>query len=168
LPDLPPEGRREGRGIRRGSVALLLLPLLILAGCRGRAGQLAPPGQPLRPCPSTPNCVSTEATDRRHAMPPLPFTGSAGDAHARARAALLAEPRTRIVTERPGYLHVEARSRLLRFVDDVEVMVDGAAGVVRFRSASRLGRKDFGVNRARMERFGERFRAAADRASVDS
>lgn len=145
---------------RFGAIRLMVLPLLILAGCRGKAGQLAPPGGPLRPCPSTPNCVSTDAADAGHAMPPLPFTGSAQAAHARARAALLAEPRTRIVTERPGYLHVEARSRVFRFVDDVEVLVDSAAQVVRFRSASRLGRRDFGVNRARMERFGERFRAA--------
>jgi uncharacterized protein (DUF1499 family) len=153
--------------MRRGAIPLLLLPLLILVGCRGKPGQLAPPGGPLRPCPSTPNCVSSDATDAGHAMPPLPFTGSPGDAYARARAALLAEPRTRIVTERPGYLHAEARSRFWRFVDDVEVLVDEDARVVRFRSASRLGRKDFGVNRARMERFGERFRASADNAPVN-
>jgi uncharacterized protein (DUF1499 family) len=146
--------------MRRGAIPLLLLPLLILIGCRGKPGRLAPPDGPLQPCPSTPNCVSTEATDAGHAMPALPFTGAPQAALARARAALLAEPRTRIVTERPGYLHAEARSRLFRFVDDVEVMVDGDAQVVRFRSASRLGRKDFGVNRARMERFGTRFRAS--------
>ena len=138
---------------------LVLGAVLLLAGC-GAAGRLAPAGGPLRPCPTTPNCVSTEARDARHSMPPLPYTGTAEAAQARARAALLAEPRTRIVTERPGYLHAEARSRLFRFVDDVEVMVDSAAQVVRFRSASRLGRSDLGVNRARMERFSARFRAA--------
>jgi uncharacterized protein (DUF1499 family) len=152
--------------MRRRRIPLLLLPLLILIGCRGKPGQLAPPGGPLRPCPSTPNCVSTDATDAGHAMPPLPFTGSAQAAHARARAALLAEPRTRIVTERPGYLHAEARSQFWRFVDDVEVLVDADAQVARFRSASRLGRKDFGVNRARMERFSARFRASADSAQA--
>jgi uncharacterized protein (DUF1499 family) len=152
--------------MRRSAIPLLLLPLLILAGCRGKPGRLAPPDGPLQPCPSTPNCVSTEATDALHGMPALPFTGSAQEAQTRARSALLVEPRTRIVTERPGYLHAEARSRLWRFVDDVEVLVDADARVVRFRSASRLGRKDFGVNRARMERFGERFRASADSAPV--
>jgi uncharacterized protein (DUF1499 family) len=163
LPDLPRAAGepKEGRAMKRGAIPLLLLPLLILAGCRGRPGPLAPPGGPLRPCPSTPNCVSTDATDARHAMPALPFTGSAQAAQARARAALLAEPRTRIVTERAGYLHAEARSKVFRFVDDVEVLVDSTAQVVRFRSASRLGRRDFGVNRARMERFSARFRASA-------
>jgi uncharacterized protein (DUF1499 family) len=120
---------------------------------------LASPGAPLRPCPGTPNCVSTEAERRRHRMEPIPYAGTAAEAQAAARAALLEEPRVRVVLERPGYLRAEARSRLFRFVDDVEVVVDDAARLVRFRSASRVGRGDFGANRARMERFGERFRA---------
>jgi uncharacterized protein (DUF1499 family) len=144
------------------AVPLLIIGgVLLLAGCSApRTARLAPPGGPLQPCPSTPNCVSTEASDARHAMPPLRYTGTPQQAQARARAALLADPRTRIVTERPGYLHAEARSRVFRFVDDVEVMVDSAAGVIRFRSASRVGRGDLGVNRARMQRFSARFQAA--------
>ncbi|MET0396522.1 MAG: DUF1499 domain-containing protein [Longimicrobiaceae bacterium] len=139
-----------------------LAAVLLLGGCYPAPRGLAAPGEALRPCPSTPNCVSTEAADARHAMPALPFADAPAAAQARARAALLAEPRTRIVAEAPGYLRAEARSRLIRFVDDVEVVVDGGARVVRFRSASRVGRSDLGVNRARMARFAERFRAAAD------
>ena len=95
-------------------------------------------------------------------MPPLPFRGSAEAALERARTALLQEPRTLLVEERPGYLRAEARSRLLRFVDDVEVVVDTTAKVIRFRSASRVGRSDLGVNRARMERFSRRFLESAE------
>lgn len=143
---------------------LPLALVLAAAACHGEAPAPMPPGGALRPCPPTPNCVSTEATDRRHAMAPLPYAGTAEEARARARAALLAEPRTRLVEERPGYLRAEARSRLFRFVDDVEVGVDSAAQVIRFRSASRVGRGDLGVNRARMERFGARFRGAGETA----
>lgn len=142
----------------------LLLAALTLAGCRPAPRSLAAPGEALRPCPSTPNCVSTEAADARHALPALPFADAPAEAQARARAALLAEPRTRIVAEAPGYLRAEGRSRLLRFVDDVEVVVDADDRVVRFRSASRVGRSDLDVNRARMLRFSERFRASADGA----
>ncbi|HEX8693717.1 MAG TPA: DUF1499 domain-containing protein [Longimicrobium sp.] len=150
--------------MRRPRPLLLLLLLLPLVGCHAQM-RLTEPGQPLRPCPRTPNCVSTEATDERHAIPPLPFRGTPEEAQARAREALLREPRTRVVLEAPGYLRAEARSRVFRFVDDVEVVVDGPAKLVRFRSASRLGRRDFGVNRERMERFSERFRAL-DQASA--
>jgi uncharacterized protein (DUF1499 family) len=138
----------------------LLITLPLVAGCHATAPRPMASGEQLRPCPRTPNCVSTEAADPRHAMPPIPFQGSAAVAQLRARAALLAEPRTRLVAERPGYLHAEARSRVLRFVDDVEVVVDSTARRVRFRSASRVGRSDLGVNRARMERFVRRFREA--------
>ncbi len=141
--------------------ASALAALLLLAGCHSAPRGIAAPGVALRPCPPTPNCVATGAADARHAMPPLPFADTPAGAQARARAALLAEPRTRIAAEAPGYLRAEARSRLLRFVDDVEVVVDDGARVVRFRSASRVGRSDLGVNRARMARFSERFRAAA-------
>jgi uncharacterized protein (DUF1499 family) len=137
----------------RAARALALLAAAVGAGaCGAGRSSLAAPGASLRPCPGTPNCVSTEATDTLHSMPPVAFAESPALAQRRARAALDAEPRTRVVLERPGYLRAEARSRLLRFVDDVEIVIDSAAGVFRFRSASRLGRSDLGVNRARMQR----------------
>jgi uncharacterized protein (DUF1499 family) len=154
---------RRSRALQRLRPVLLVLPLA-LAGCHRVPVGLAGAGEALRSCPGTPNCVSTEAADRRHAMAPLPFQGSARVAQARAKAALLQEPRTRIVEEQPGYLRAEARSRVFRFVDDVEVLVDSSAKLVRFRSASRVGRSDLGVNRARMERFSQRFRALDETA----
>lgn len=133
--------------------------LVLLAACGRPPANLATPGEALRPCPGTPNCVSTEAADARHAIPAVPFRGTPEAAQAHARRVLLQDPRTRIVLEAPGYLRAEARSRMIRFVDDVEVVVDEPARVLRFRSASRVGRSDLGVNRRRMERFTERFRA---------
>jgi uncharacterized protein (DUF1499 family) len=70
------------------------------------------------------------------------------------RKAVEALPRTRIVVARPNYLYAEFRSHLLGFVDDVEFFFDGTA--VQVRSASRLGRRDFGVNRARIEELRRR------------
>jgi uncharacterized protein (DUF1499 family) len=97
------------------------------------------------PCRRTPNCVSSQAdpSDREHYIEPL--RASMDD----VRKAVEGLPRTLIVLAQPNYLHAEFRSRLLGFVDDVEFFFDGAA--VQVRSASRLGRRDFGVNRARIE-----------------
>ena len=108
---------------------------------------------PLDPCPSSPNCVSTQAAvdDRQHHMPAIPFTIPT-QAVVHAIMDVIAEsPRTRIVSRDTHYVHAEFRSRLLRFVDDVELVVDPVARVVHFRSASRVGHSDFGVNRRRME-----------------
>lgn len=93
-------------------------------------------------------------------MPAVPFSETLEVAQATARAALLAEPRTRITLDVPGYLRAEATSRLFRFVDDVEIVIDTTTNLFRFRSASRLGEGDMGVNRARMQRVSDRLRTS--------
>jgi uncharacterized protein (DUF1499 family) len=116
------------------------------------------PASRLRPCRRRPNCVSTEApADDPHFIEPIPYRGSPEEARRRFLDALRSLPRTRIVREEPGYVHAKCRSRVFRFVDDVEAVFDDAERKVRFRSAARLGRRDFGVNRDRMERLRRAF-----------
>lgn len=74
---------------------------------------------------------------------------------ARLKQVLARQPRTTIVTEAHNYLHVEFRSAILRFVDDVEFLVNDAA--IQVRSASRVGYSDFGVNRKRIETLRSQF-----------
>jgi uncharacterized protein (DUF1499 family) len=114
-------------------------------------------------CPGTPNCVSTEATLESQQMASVPFADAPEAAQARARTALLQEPRTRIVRDEPGVLEAESKSFLFRFVDDVRVVIDVDARVFRFRSASRVGRSDLGVNRKRMARVSVRLTTGAGR-----
>ena len=59
--------------------------------------------------------------------------------------------RATVIRQEGNYLYAEFRSKLMRFVDDVEFLYDEKAGLLHVRSASRLGRRDFGVNRARVE-----------------
>ena len=117
-----------------------------------RPQNLGVAGGKFAPCRRTPNCVSSQAdpADKEHYIAPIPFRG---DAIAAVRRAVEAMPRTRIISSDSHYLYAEFRSRLLRFVDDVEFHFDGK--VIHVRSASRLGRRDFGVNRARIERLRE-------------
>ena len=56
-----------------------------------------------------------------------------------------------MVTSAPDYLHAQFETRLMKYVDDVEFWFDPKANVVQVRSASRVGRKDFDVNRQRVE-----------------
>ncbi len=63
----------------------------------------------------------------------------------------------RIIEEEDGYMHADAKSLIFRFVDDVEFFVDRDAKVIHFRSASRVGRGDLGVNRKRMEQIRQAF-----------
>jgi uncharacterized protein (DUF1499 family) len=93
-------------------------------------------------------------------MKPIPYTGTLDEARERLLAVLRHHPRTRIVREEPDYLKAECRSRIFRFVDDVEFVLDDATKEIHFRSASRVGRGDFGVNRKRMKEIRAAFLAA--------
>ena len=107
----------------------------------------------LAPCPSSPNCVSTlaPAEDTRHAIAPYRYHKSRAEAKEAVKATIASLPRTKLVDEEEAYLHYEFTSWLLRFVDDVEFVVDDESKTIHFRSASRIGYGDYGVNRDRME-----------------
>ena len=55
--------------------------------------------------------------------------------------------------QREDYLAATFTSSIFRYVDDLEIRVDVAAGQIHLRSASRVGRSDLGANRARVERL---------------
>lgn len=105
----------------------------------------------LRSCPSSPNCVSTQAQDEGHAIAPFRYRKSRVEAKESLKAIVQAMPRTKLVEEDESYLHYEFTSLLLRFVDDVEFLLDDENKTIHFRSASRTGYGDLGVNRKRME-----------------
>jgi uncharacterized protein (DUF1499 family) len=107
----------------------------------------------LSPCPDSPNCVSTlsPSQDSRHTIAPYRFSRTKSDAKALLKTVIAGLPRTRLVEEDETYLHYEFTSLLLRFVDDVEFLFDDEAKAIHFRSASRTGYGDLGVNRRRME-----------------
>lgn len=114
----------------------------------------------LLPCPWKPNCVnsSTDAkTDPVHAIAPLKLPGTAESGWSALVAHVKGRERTTIVKEDPGYLLVEFKSRGMGYVDDVEFLLDAKGGVIQVRSASRLGIRDFGVNRARIESIRNQF-----------
>ncbi|MDX1375056.1 MAG: DUF1499 domain-containing protein [Burkholderiales bacterium] len=120
-----------------------------------RPGNLGVHDGRLAPCRRTPNCVSSQAepADRVHAIEPIAFAGAPAEAMAALRRIVEAAPGARVVRARDDYLYAEFRSRVMRFVDDVEFALDAAQGVIHVRSASRVGIRDFGVNRARVERL---------------
>jgi len=150
-------------------LALTLAVLVVGAGQMGffsgraphglgvQAGRLKAPAQ-------TPNSVSSQAglfpghPQRRYAdIAPFAYTGDGQAAVRRLAGLLLASERCLLVTEVPDYLYAQCSTRWLKFTDDVEFYLDASAGVIHVRSASRIGRGDLGVNRARVEALRARF-----------
>jgi uncharacterized protein (DUF1499 family) len=143
--------RREIRA-KTAFVLAIIIAGGIMMGCSGKTpATLGVKDGRLAPCPSSPNCVSTRSEDPRHAIAPLSFSGTAAEARGRLLAVLDGTKRCRVVTANDTYIHAEFTSALFRFVDDVEFQIDPDTRLIHFRSASRLGHSDLGVNRRRME-----------------
>jgi uncharacterized protein (DUF1499 family) len=110
---------------------------------------------------NSPNSVSSQAAlwpghpqQQSAQIAPLAFV--AGDADGNATMVrivqwLSAYPGAKLVVSRPDYIQATATTRLMKYTDDLEFWLDRSAGVVQVRSASRVGKADFGVNRARIE-----------------
>lgn len=105
----------------------------------------------LRPCPDRPNCVSSQAERDRHAVEPLRFEGAPDAAFAALLALVEDEPRAVVESVDATYAQCVWRTPLLGFRDDVELLLDAAAGAIHVRSASRVGHSDLGANRRRVD-----------------
>ena len=105
----------------------------------------------LAACPTSPNCVCSQADDSEHWIAPLTVNGDVERAMARLRTVVLETPRTVVTEESGSYLRVEFRSAIFRFVDDAEFFLEPESRRIHLRSCSRAGHSDLGVNRRRAE-----------------
>ena len=124
------------------------MPVFSFSGKRPQ--QLGTRNERLVSCPPSPNCVCSD-DNPPHAIAPFVLAVAAEQGWEAARDIVMRLPRTRIVTEGPGYLHAECTSALFGFVDDLELHLRPSENIIAVRSASRLGHSDFGVNRRRVE-----------------
>lgn len=131
---------------------LALLVLALAAGCdSARRDATEVHLTPFQSCPSSPNCVSSDASDEGHYVKPFEISGTEEAAWGAVVAAIRALPRTDIVNSSGDYAHAQCRSRLFGFVDDLEVELRRADKHIAVRSASRTGYSDLGANRRRVE-----------------
>ena len=106
-----------------------------------------------------PNCVSStvDKSDDKHFIAPIAFSGSSADAWKKLVGVVKSHARVKVVSGNASYLYAEFKSAGMGFVDDVEFALDETAGVIQVRSASRLGIRDLGANRARVEAIRAQF-----------
>ncbi len=147
---------------------ILVLPLgLLAAGQLGllsgkRPTDLGLHGGMLKPpIVTSSNVVSSYAGSQPHTdyhvITPITYTGDGKTAFRRLADIIGKMDGATVVTSEPDYLYAQFQTRLLKFVDDVEFVLDEPAGVIQMRSASRLGIKDLGANRQRLEAIRTRF-----------
>ena len=162
-------------------IGVLCLGLPLGVWAMGQMGALAgspptdlgaPQGQ-LKAPSLTRNSVSSQAS--RHPdhpqmayadIAPLPLLH--GDAQAswqRLTQLIQSQSNMQVRQLTPNYMWAQARTRWLGFVDDVEFVLAADEGVIHVRSASRLGREDFGTNRKRVTCLAQRY-ASSDQSGA--
>ncbi|MCP5161458.1 MAG: DUF1499 domain-containing protein [Hahellaceae bacterium] len=124
-----------------------------MSGCSGsRPINLGVTQNQLSACPDRPNCVNSFASvDDEHYVAPLEIQGDAAATWQKLQDVIKQTERSEIIKSEPTYIYAEYTTKLMRFVDDVEFLLQPEAGKIQVRSASRLGYRDFGVNRERIE-----------------
>ncbi|KXF81245.1 DUF1499 domain-containing protein [Enterovibrio coralii] len=131
-------------------LSICSLALMLVLGCA--QGDETVTDKSLQPCGDKPNCVSTVDTREDHNI--APFTLASDDVTMlQISEVALTLPGARMAELNADYARLESVSRIMRFVDDLELRIDGDQLIVR--SESRVGYSDFGVNRKRAEALRE-------------
>lgn len=151
---------------------IALVVLVVLAGQMGFLAGTSPnnlgvkDGR-LKPPSKTPNSVSSQADlhpdhpQKDYArIESIKFSGDGAAALQKLAGVLNGMERMTVVKQEVDYIYATQQTALMKYTDDVEFYLDKAAGVIHVRSSSRLGRKDFEVNRARIEVVRKKFNAA--------
>ncbi len=136
-------------------IGVLIIGSMLFFSCAGqRPENLGIHNDQLKGCPGKPNCVSSQAEDESHSLAVFRYQGEKEAVLKGLKKAITSLDGMTIVTENDTYLHIECKSAIMGFVDDLEFYFS-KENVIQVRSASRLGYSDFGVNRKRVEKLRE-------------
>jgi uncharacterized protein (DUF1499 family) len=116
-------------------------------------------------CPGSPNCVSSLAAGSPYVVSPIFFDDAPEVAMQNVLDIISRMDGVRIVANHDNYIHCEFSTRLFRFVDDLELLLDRDNAVIHFRSASRVGHYDFNANRERIDKIRHEFEVAAEKTT---
>ena len=130
----------------------------IAFGYRGQAPKTS--STQLAPCPASPNCVCSVNKNPLHSIDSIPLASTPENAIQKFHTVISAMPNARITRAKTNYLHAEFTTKMMRFVDDLEILVNASTNTIQLRSASRVGYQDFGTNRKRVEHLRALFLAA--------
>jgi uncharacterized protein (DUF1499 family) len=154
------------------AILILLLGIVVLAclalsalSCTARPPKAGLLEGRLRPCPPKPNCVCSEEGETAARLEPLAFNGAPEPAWERLQA-VLEEMGATVQRRTEQYLWATFRTKVFRFVDDVEFRIVPEENAIHVRSASRVGYSDLGLNRRRVEELRSRFNAKASHESA--
>lgn len=99
----------------------------------------------------TPNGVSTQAESLSQKVMPLSYKDDAAHSKEVLIEAFDTYGKYEILVNEVLYMHVVFSTQGMGFKDDVEIFFDDKQRQIHYKSQSRVGYSDMGVNRARYE-----------------
>ena len=142
-------------------IMIVLTSLIFFTGCTGVIPKMGIENGQLIQCPTTPNCVNSQAKDKKHYIEPILMTGTPLEVKNHILKILNELKRAKIIVAEDHYIRVEFISKVFRFIDDLEFYFPNTKSkemTIHVRSASRVGYSDFGVNRKRIEQIRSKFK----------
>ena len=95
--------------------------------------------------------------EKYYRIDPIKLNSPPKIAFEKLKEILVGHTHAKLIEEKENYLYLEFETPVLRFIDDVEFLLSESEGIIHLRSSSRLGRKDFGKNRKRIEQIRTQF-----------
>jgi uncharacterized protein (DUF1499 family) len=137
------------------SLSAIVLVSFVVLGFMSKSGSV--PGllnDTLTECPAKPNCICSEyESDLEHYLQPIHFSSQQLQLTHEFVKQIVGEMGGSVQFETEHYIASTFSSSVFGFVDDFEIRLDVQQGLIHFRSASRVGHSDAGVNLNRAETF---------------
>ena len=103
----------------------------------------------LSPIPKSPNAVSSQTDDVKKKVEPLVFKDTFEVTKKAVLSAFEKYGNIEIIKNNENYIHAVNITGIMKYKDDIEIFFDVNERLVHYRSASRIGYSDMGLNRKR-------------------
>lgn len=103
--------------------------------------------------PNKPNAISTQTDNKEFYVEPFPFKENLEKSKVAVLKAVEKYGDSEIVEKEANYIRVVFTTSKMRYHDDAEFYFDEEEKVVHFRSASRVGYSDMGLNKERYNKL---------------
>ncbi len=133
-----------------GLAIIAIAIMMIMKNLRTPAGLGVQDGR-LAEVPETPNGVSTQTSVTEKKVETLPFSGSIEESKFKILEAVKSYGGAEVIIEEEDYLYIIFTTGTMKFKDDAEFYFDANTKEIHFRSASRVGKSDLGLNRERYD-----------------
>lgn len=107
----------------------------------------------LAPVPKSPNAVSSQCDNPEKKVDPIPFISDLDKSKESIKSALKSYGGIEIIKEDDNYIHAISTTKTMKYKDDLEFYFDVENKIIQFRSASRVGYSDRGLNRDRYNKM---------------